>query len=230
MSEQNPEQMLMDEYNRIMRANPAGRSDLATSLTTAAIPLPRATAAPVSSTSARTSLSSRQVNQGYTLPVPEATVPPPSSGSSTLGTIGSTALKVFTGGLGLVPLITGLSGLFGGGSSTAPSPLVPYAMPRSVSVEAANAPGSSFQNSDYSQSGAARSYASPAAASAESSGQTPQSPTTSQSSSSSNTPQVVVNVSAMDSQSFLDRSGDIAQAVRQAMLSMNSLNDVVSEL
>jgi hypothetical protein len=28
----------------------------------------------------------------------------------------------------------------------------------------------------------------------------------------------------------LDRSSDIAQAVRQAMLSMNSINDVVNEL
>jgi hypothetical protein len=43
-------------------------------------------------------------------------------------------------------------------------------------------------------------------------------------------PQVVVNVSAMDSQSFLTRSHDIARAVRDAMLHMDPLNDVIDEL
>ena len=42
--------------------------------------------------------------------------------------------------------------------------------------------------------------------------------------------QITVQVQAMDSQSFLDHSDDIAQAVRQAMLNMSSLNDVVSNL
>jgi hypothetical protein len=43
-------------------------------------------------------------------------------------------------------------------------------------------------------------------------------------------PQVVVNVSAMDSQGFMDRSDDIARAVRSAMLHMHPLNDVVDEI
>jgi hypothetical protein len=38
-----------------------------------------------------------------------------------------------------------------------------------------------------------------------------------------------VQVQAMDSQSFLDHSGDIAMAVRQAMLQSSVLNDVVRE-
>ena len=42
--------------------------------------------------------------------------------------------------------------------------------------------------------------------------------------------QVTVNVSAMDSRSFLDRSQDIAQAVREAMLNMHPINDVVNDL
>jgi hypothetical protein len=41
---------------------------------------------------------------------------------------------------------------------------------------------------------------------------------------------ILVQVQAMDSQSFMDRSHDIAQAVRQAMLNMNSLNDVILDL
>jgi hypothetical protein len=39
-----------------------------------------------------------------------------------------------------------------------------------------------------------------------------------------------VNVQAMDARSFLDHSNEIAQAVRQAMLNLNSINDVVSDL
>jgi hypothetical protein len=41
---------------------------------------------------------------------------------------------------------------------------------------------------------------------------------------------ILVQVQAMDSQSFMDHSQDIAQAVRQAMLNLNSLNDVVQDL
>jgi hypothetical protein len=43
-------------------------------------------------------------------------------------------------------------------------------------------------------------------------------------------PQITVNVNAMDSQSFMDRSDDIASAVRAAMLNMHPINDVVADL
>ena len=43
-------------------------------------------------------------------------------------------------------------------------------------------------------------------------------------------PQITVNVQAMDARSFMDRSNDIALAVRDAMLNLNSINDVVNEL
>jgi len=42
--------------------------------------------------------------------------------------------------------------------------------------------------------------------------------------------QITVQVQTMDSQSFLDHSADIAQAVRQAMLESSVLNDVVREV
>jgi len=48
--------------------------------------------------------------------------------------------------------------------------------------------------------------------------------------SSSAGQQITVQVQAIDSQSFLDHSDEIAQAVRQAMLNMNSINDVVTDL
>jgi hypothetical protein len=43
-------------------------------------------------------------------------------------------------------------------------------------------------------------------------------------------PQITVHVSAMDSQSFMDRSGDIASAVREAMLNNHPINGVVADL
>lgn len=43
-------------------------------------------------------------------------------------------------------------------------------------------------------------------------------------------PQVTVNVTAMDSQSFMDHSTDIANAVREAMLNMHPINGVVASL
>ena len=42
--------------------------------------------------------------------------------------------------------------------------------------------------------------------------------------------QITVQVQALDSQSFLDHSHDIAQAVRQAMLETSVLNDVIREV
>jgi hypothetical protein len=41
---------------------------------------------------------------------------------------------------------------------------------------------------------------------------------------------ITIQVQAMDSQSFLDHSSDIAQAVKEAILNSNSLNDVLSGL
>ena len=106
-------------------------------------------------------------------------------------------------GLGVVPLATMLLGLFGGGDDPAPPPLVKYAMPAQVRFEAAETPNG-LTSMDYGQSGAPRSY-------------TP-------------APQVNVTVQAMDARSFLDRGSDIAAAVREAMLNLNSINDVVNEL
>ena len=170
-------------------------------------------------------------NRPYTLPVAEATQPPASTGHGALGTIGSTMLKTFTSGLGLVPLISGLAGLFGGHKSAPPPPLVPYAMPRSIHISAADSPGSSggYQLTDFGQTGTPRAFD----ASFSEAGTPPwpaAAPGSPPGAAASSSPQVVVNVSAMDSQSFLDRSHDIAQAVRQAMLNMHSINDVVSEL
>ena len=130
---------------------------------------------------------------------------------STLGGVASTVLK---SGFGLAPLISGLVGLFGGGDDTTPPPLVKYAMPAAVDFQAAES-GGRITNLDYDQMGMPR--ASSGAANGGTSG-------------IASAPQITVNVQAMDARSFLDRSNDIALAVRDAMLNMNAINDVVNEL
>ena len=131
------------------------------------------------------------------------------------GTIESIASTVLKSGLGLIPMIGGLLGLFGGGDSPAPPPLVKYAMPASIGFEGADT-GSGISLVDYDQMGMPRAYGG-ASSGGSSSGSAP-------------APQITVNVQAMDARSFLDRSSDIAAAVRDAMLNLNSINDVVNEL
>jgi hypothetical protein len=108
------------------------------------------------------------------------------------------------GGLSLSPLISLFSSLFGGGQSQ-PAPLVPFSLPPALNLESTT----SGQSVDWGENGLPRS----AGGSGTNQGQ-----------------QITVQVQAMDSQSFLDHSDDIAQAVRQAMLNMNSINDVITSL
>jgi hypothetical protein len=130
---------------------------------------------------------------------------------STLGGIASTVLK---SGFGLAPMISGLVSLFGGGDAAAPPALVKYAMPAAVDFQAAES-GGRITNVDYDQTGLPRSS----------------SDSTNGGTGAANAaPQITVNVQAMDARSFLDRSNDIALAVRDAMLNMNAINDVVNEL
>jgi hypothetical protein len=131
------------------------------------------------------------------------------SGASTASRVGSTlqsTLGLFTG---LSPLITGLMSLFGGGggNNQAVTPTT-FSLPPSVSVNGGvseAAPTQAF-GVNYTAGGQAR-------------------PDT----ATSVAPQITVQVQALDSQSILDRSQDIAAAVRQAMLESNVLNDVIQE-
>jgi hypothetical protein len=127
-----------------------------------------------------------------------------SSSGGEVSDVLSTASGLLGGGLSLMPLVSLFSSLFGGGQSQQPSPLAPYSLPPSLNLE------STTNNQDvvWGDNGL------PRAADGGSSGMQ----------------QITVQVQAMDSQSFLDHSDDIAQAVRQAMLNMSSLNDVVSNL
>ncbi len=129
------------------------------------------------------------------------------SAGSTASSVGSTLGSVLGFGLGLSPLISGLVSLFGGGGgSTQASPLVPYVAPPSVNATAGI---SSSQAGAFGVDTADGGLPRP------------------QPASTSSSTQITVQVQALDSQSFLDHSDDIAQAVRQAMLESTTLNDVI---
>ena len=145
------------------------------------------------------------------------------SGGSAL----SLASTIFGSGLGIVPLVSGLLGLFGGGSST-PLPLERYIMPDRLYFTGADT-GGGIGNADYDQFGMPRLYGGMSSAMTtpvNSGGLAPATAGT----ASGPSPQINVTVQAMDSQSFLDHSSEIAQAVRQAMLGLSSINDVVNDL
>jgi hypothetical protein len=134
-----------------------------------------------------------------------------SGGGSTAANIAEGYVSAAYGGGILGPIISGLMSLFGGGDDETPAPLSRFVMPPKIAYEAGGQ-GATIGNVDYDQNGQPRLVS--------------QAPA----STSSAAPQITVNVSAMDSQSFLDRSTDIANAVRKAMLESSSLNDVIGEL
>src|SRR5579872_252256 len=139
---------------------------------------------------------------------PAASPQSASGGGSILGTVMGGVEGFF--GLGMNPLISGLVGLFGGGGgSSEPPPLVPYIAPAHVNVNAGiSASMTGVFATDTADGGTPRPV--PAA--------------------SQSAPQITVQVQALDSQSFLDHSNDIAMAVRQALLESTTLNDVIREV
>jgi hypothetical protein len=142
-------------------------------------------------------------------------------GGSSIGSIAETVLE---SGFGLVPLVGELFGLFGGDSETAT--LEKYAMPTPIAFES-EVTGSGFSAGDFDQMGMPRLDAGDAETVAAASGGAA---TASGGTTNVAGPQITVNVQAMDAQSLMDRSSDIAQAVRAAMLNLNSINDVVNDL
>jgi hypothetical protein len=133
-----------------------------------------------------------------------------SAASSVLDAIGGVLGGGLGGGLGLSSMISGLTSLFGGGdSASAPPELTPYVRPLPIHLEAgfSDANGGSAFGVDAAQGGMPRAVTGGAAPA-----------------------QVTIQVQALDSQSFLDHSHDIAMAVRQAMLETTVLNDVIREV
>jgi hypothetical protein len=182
-----------------------------------------------------------------------------SGGHSVASTVGGAVSGIFGGALGaLSPILTGILHLFGGGS-TAPAALPVYTPPPPVSIggvlhsgvatETPQAVGSSAVSAvpqinyssaaiDAPQAGVSspvgQSQTTSSAANYAQTGQGGGSSPVGNSAPTPNSvnysPQITVNVSAMDSQSFMDRSGDIASAVREAMLNNHPINGVVADL
>ena len=150
-------------------------------------------------------------------------------GSSGGGILGDVAGAI-TGGLGLESLIGGVADLFGGGGSgSAPAAPTPYVQPLPIQLDAgfSAAEGGAPFATDAAEGNLPRAMTSgsggPGAVGGSSAGSSAQT-------SSGAGSQITVQVQALDSQSFLDRSNDIAMAVRQAMLQTTVLNDVIREV
>ncbi len=155
-------------------------------------------------TSVASVLRELQTDEENVLTAPSAAS---SSGGSSIGSTVLGAVEDVFGG-GLAPLVSGLAGLFGGGGSSEALPaLVPYVAPPSVNVSAGiSSSASGVFATDTADGGTARPAPGGSAAN------------------------VTVQVQALDAQSLMDRSQDIAAAVRQAMLESSVLNDVIREV
>lgn len=126
-------------------------------------------------------------------------------GSSALSSVGGLLGNLLGQGSILSPILSGIVSLFGGGSSTSTA-LSAFEMPASVNVETAiNQPATEVNQGQTSG------------------------PTSGGQTSAAQQP-IQIQVSAMDSQSFLDHSSDIANAVRRALLDSHPLGDVIAEL
>ena len=142
----------------------------------------------------------------------------PGNGGGGGGGIWGAVGGALAGGLGLSSLISGVADLFGGGGSHVPTPPAPYMQPLPIQLDAgfSGIDGGAAFGTDFAQGGAPRAMTSAG--------------TTSASPASASPTQITIQVQALDSKSFLDRSQDIAMAVRQAMLESTVLNDVIREV
>ena len=135
--------------------------------------------------------------------VPATNTSSSQSAPDLLGTLSSG----FGQALGVSPLLAGLTRLLGfGGDTTTIPPLTRFTLPPRLDAIA----GQSSQATDpfgaeYAQGNLARPIP-------------------------GSQPQITVQIQAMDSRSILDRSQDIAQAVRLAMLESGVLTDVIREV
>ncbi len=113
--------------------------------------------------------------------------------------------SLLTGGGLIGSVLSGIEGLFDSGQST-PQPLPSFIMPLPINAEAAagSSTGGQATAANYGANGVVRP--------------------------NSQASNVTVQISAMDSRSFLNRQSDIASAVRQALLSSHALSDTILEL
>ncbi len=119
--------------------------------------------------------------------------------------------KFLAGGFGVAPALTAITRLFGGGDVEPLPELVPYEAPPKLRLDASGRTTSpdhvELSGVTYDERGLPR-----------------------QASSAIREQNITVQIQALDSRSFLDHSHDIARAVREAMLHMDPINDVVNDI
>jgi hypothetical protein len=150
--------------------------------------------------------------------------------AATAGSVATTVLKTLGGGLGVVPLVSSIVGLFRDKQQETPATLATYTAPEPIDFAGAAMQPSGLQIPavDCGQDGLPRIVGTRIneRRGAETQGlndsESPAAPVYA--------PSITVQVQAMDSRSFLDHSDDIARAVREAILNSHSLGDVVSEI
>lgn len=119
--------------------------------------------------------------------------------------------KVLGSGLGLIPAVAAIARLFGGGGAEPLPELIKYEAPRAVRIEASGRVAGrdrvDLSDVTYNERGLPR-----------------------QNTLSAGNANITLQIQALDSRSILDRSHDIARAVREAMLHMDPINDVVNDI
>jgi|SRR5271165_1158891 len=128
------------------------------------------------------------------------------SGTSAASQVGSAAESLFGGTLSLSPILSGILSLFGGGGSASTTQMTPFLLPSPVQYQAGLTSSGGVSPVSHGEGGQPRAQG------------------------ASSATQITVQVSAMDSQSFLDHSDEIANAVKTALLNSNSLSDVIADL
>lgn len=130
------------------------------------------------------------------------------SGRSVASQAGGIAESLFGGALSLSPILSGIMSLFSGGGGGLATPVMPFRLSAPVQYQAgvSGSSGGLAGPVSYGAGGQPRAQAVPQPSA------------------------VTVQVNAIDSQSFLDHSDEIANAVRTALLNSNALGDVISDL
>lgn len=133
-------------------------------------------------------------------------------------TAGRALMNVFTGSIGLSPLLTGLARLFRGQDEPKIAPLTRYVPPPAIHYEGYITRTMFPQGSADPSSPVRTKQETQWQRDPDRAGGHP-------------TPvNITVQVQAIDSRSFLDHSWEIARAVKEAMLESHALNDVVADL
>lgn len=152
------------------------------------------------------------------------------SSASTAANLSRSILNTIGGGLLLSPLVSGLTRLFRRSPQDQAEPPVPSVRAKPFAFEAAWSPGSAPAPLDFDQYGRPRATdARRSDAGSSARARQVASDGTATGHSEPIQTNVTIQIQALDSRSILDRSDEIARALREAMLHSHPVNDVIHE-